>query len=283
MNGSRRTLVKSSVLGMLAVSTPNLITANTRSTDSMHPSDNEERYYLYPAIDDGTAKEVVGKSHSDFDKVKALISKRPELSRATWDWGFGDWESAIDAASHIGRRDIALLLIEYGARPTIFTYAMLGEYNVVKAIVETRPGIQSMTGPHGISLLDHAKAGLRMDSMTDVEHSKVKGVIDYLEELGDADPRPESKVVSDKEKELFQGEYRYGESETEVFFVGLNMRNMMSFGRKGTFGTGMYRIKDNTFGAYAAPSIKIEFEVVEDKVLALTLEEPDMQVKAIRI
>lgn len=283
MNESRRTLVKSSLLGALAISTPNLISAHPRSIRLVGAHENEERYYLYPAIDDETAKEIVGKSHSDYDRVKSLVSKRPELSRATWDWGFGDWETAIDAASHIGRRDIAKLLIGYGARPTIFTYAMLGELEVVKSIITASPGIQSVTGPHGISLLNHAKSGLRMDTMTETERSKVQAVIDYLEALGGADPKPESQTIAENEKELLQGEYRYGEGDTDAFVVGLNMRKQLSFGRKGTFGTGMYRVNGNVFGANSAPSIKINFEIVDDKVLGLTLEEPDLVLKAVRV
>lgn len=277
---SRRTLVKSSLLGALAISTPNIIYAKSNIVNSSNSKKEEERFYLYPAIDDETAKEVVGKSHSDFDKVKALVTKRPELSRATWDWGFGDWETAIDGASHMGRRDIALLLIEYGARPTIHTYAMLGELAVVQSIIAASPGIQSIGGPHGISLLRHAKSGLRMDTMSETERGKVQKVISYLEELGDADVRPDSEEVSDAEKESYQGEYRYGEGENDIFFVGLNMRKSLSFGKKGTFGTGIYRRKDGIFSAYAAPSIKISFEVVDGMVLGLTLEEPDLTMKA---
>lgn len=49
---------------------------------------------------------VVSAAHSDLDKVKDLVGKRPELANAAWDWGFGDYETAIGAASHMGRRDI---------------------------------------------------------------------------------------------------------------------------------------------------------------------------------
>jgi hypothetical protein len=280
---SRRTLVKSSLLGALAISTPNIIYARSTKISSPDSRKEEERFYLYPAIDDEISKEVVGKSHSDFDKVKALVTNRPELSRATWDWGFGDWETAIDGASHMGRRDIALLLIEYGARPTICTYAMLGEVEVVKSIIQSSPGIQSIGGPHGISLLSHAKAGMRMDTMTETERSKVQKVIDYLEALGDADVRPENEEASDEEKESYQGEYRFGDGENDIFFVALNMRKSLSFGKKGTFGTGIYKRKDGAFSAYAAPSIRISFELLGEKVTALILEEPDLTMKAVRI
>ena len=40
------------------------------------------------------------------------------LACATLDWGFGDWETALGAASHVGRPEIAEYLIANGAEPT---------------------------------------------------------------------------------------------------------------------------------------------------------------------
>src|SRR5262245_29120480 len=45
-------------------------------------------------------REVVGASHGNLPRVKELIEAMPALARASWDWGFGDHEAAIDAASH---------------------------------------------------------------------------------------------------------------------------------------------------------------------------------------
>ncbi len=281
---SRRTLVKSTLLGALAVSTPNLLFAHPKRIGTSAVSqDPGELFYRYPAIDDETASEVVGKSHSNFERVKELVSKRPELARATWDWGFGDWESALGAASHVGRRDIAQLLMEYGARPDIFTYAMLGELEVVKAMVEATPGVQSISGPHGITLLQHARVGLRMDTMTETERGKVKKVIGYLEELGDADIMPNSIDLTEDQMGQYIGEYRFGDGERDIFFASLNMRKTLNFGRKGTFGTGIYLKEDGSFGAYAAPSLSIRFEMVDNLANELTFEEPGLILKASRV
>ena len=70
------------------------------------------------------------------------MARQPTLSKATFDWGFGDWETALGAASHVGSREIAELLIANGAHPTIFSAAMLGQLDAVKAFVEAAPGIQ---------------------------------------------------------------------------------------------------------------------------------------------
>jgi len=104
-------------------------------------------------------REIVTVSHFDLGRVKELVEVRPELARASWDWGFGDWEACLGAASHMGNRPIAEYLISKGARPSVFSAAMLGQLDVVKAFVAAQPGVQRIRGPHCISLLAHAKAG----------------------------------------------------------------------------------------------------------------------------
>ena len=111
---SRRMLVKSSVLGLLAASVPNILYAkkifpavDDAGTFNNIPHDR------YPAIPLEIAWEVVGSSHFKFDRLKELVDPRPELAKAVWDWGYGDWEQAIGAASHVGRRDIAEYLMRY--------------------------------------------------------------------------------------------------------------------------------------------------------------------------
>ena len=66
------------------------------------------------------------------------------------DWG---------AAAHMGRRDIALHLLENGVRMDIFAAAMLGHLDVVRAILAADTAARQRPGPHGIPLLKHAEAG----------------------------------------------------------------------------------------------------------------------------
>ena len=103
--------------------------------------------------------EFVGKSHGDLDRVQQLLEQHPALVNAAWDWGNGDWETGLGAAAHVGRRDIALFLLEKGARMDIFAAAMLGYLPVVRAMVEAVPSARGWCGPHGIPLLTHAEAG----------------------------------------------------------------------------------------------------------------------------
>lgn len=103
--------------------------------------------------------EFVGKAHGDLDRVRQLLGQHPTLVNAAWDWGDGDWETGLGAAAHVGRRDIALYLLENGARMDIFAAAMLGYLPIVRAMIEAVPEARSWRGPHGIPLLTHAEAG----------------------------------------------------------------------------------------------------------------------------
>lgn len=103
--------------------------------------------------------EFVGKSHGDLDRVRQLLEQHPALVNAAWDWGNGDWETGLGATAHVGRRDIALFLLERGARMDIFAAAMLGYLPVVRAIIEAVSSAREWRGPHGIPLLTHAEAG----------------------------------------------------------------------------------------------------------------------------
>ncbi|QHT58842.1 ankyrin repeat domain-containing protein [Paenibacillus lycopersici] len=104
-------------------------------------------------------KEFVGSAHGDLNRVQQLLEQEPGLLNAAWDWGGGDWETALGAAAHMGRRDIALYLLERGARLDLFAAAMLGKLAIVEAMIADRPELKQALGPHGIPLLAHAVAG----------------------------------------------------------------------------------------------------------------------------
>jgi hypothetical protein len=112
-----------------------------------------------PALDASLVKEFVLKAHSDLETVKRLLEQEAALLNAAWDWGGGDWETALGAASHTGRRDIALFLVGHGAPLDIFAAAMLGETDVVRAMLARFPGLVDARGPHGIPLRVHAEQG----------------------------------------------------------------------------------------------------------------------------
>lgn len=111
------------------------------------------------ALNPELVQEFVGKAHGDLDRVKALLQQEPNLINAAWDWGGGDWETALGAAAHMGRKDIALYLLEHGARIDLFAAAMLGKLEIVKALLTDNPPMRHALGPHTIPLIAHARAG----------------------------------------------------------------------------------------------------------------------------
>jgi len=63
-------------------------------------------------------KEFVIAGHGNFDKVKSMLTELPTLLYATWDWGNGDFETALEGAGHVGNKEIANYLIGLGREPT---------------------------------------------------------------------------------------------------------------------------------------------------------------------
>jgi hypothetical protein len=112
-----------------------------------------------PPLDKGLVKEFVIAGHNDLEKVKAMLSENPDLLNASFNWKDWDWEDAVGGAGHMGHREIAVYLLEQGARPTICIAAMLGYLDVVKAFITTFPQMKNSVGPHNISLMAHAVKG----------------------------------------------------------------------------------------------------------------------------
>jgi ankyrin repeat protein len=99
-------------------------------------------------------------AHGYADAVRTALEHDPTLANAAVDWGGGDWESALGAASHVGNREIAELLLAHGSRLDVFAAAMLEMVDVVRAALEARPELRDATGPHGIPLRAHAKGAV---------------------------------------------------------------------------------------------------------------------------
>jgi hypothetical protein len=112
-----------------------------------------------PQLDPATVQAFVASAHGDLDVVRSLLEEEPALVNASWDWGGGDWETGLGAAAHMGRRQIALYLLEHGARLDLFAAAMLGYFDVVTTILSDFPEMREALGPHGIPLVEHARVG----------------------------------------------------------------------------------------------------------------------------
>jgi hypothetical protein len=169
MKPDRRTFIRTAAI---ATATPLLsLTANTLNAKAKNFHPMQER----PApLSPDLVLDFVKSAHHDLNHVKELLEKESHLLNATWDWGKGDFESAIGAAGHMGLVDMAEYLISKGARMDLFVATMLGKLEIVKATLVAYPDLKFSKGPHGIPLLVHAEKG----------GEKAKPVLDYLKSIG---------------------------------------------------------------------------------------------------
>ena len=112
-----------------------------------------------PPLGSDLVKEFVIAGHGNLEKTKQMLEVTPSLLNASYDWGNGDFEEAIEGAGHVGNREIALYLISNGARFTIFVAAMLGRIDIVKPAIEAYPTLIKSKGTHSLDLIHHATKG----------------------------------------------------------------------------------------------------------------------------
>jgi hypothetical protein len=163
MDHTRRETLRLAVVGSVGLLVPGLSTAQTPTPPQRPPNK--------PALMPDVVKEFVKAGHGKFDHVKELLGNEPGLLNASWDVGGGDFESALEAAGHIGDREIALYLIGKGARLSIFQVAILGQLDLVKGIIALYPEARQSKGPHGLDLIHHAKKG----------GAQAEAVLEYLQ------------------------------------------------------------------------------------------------------
>lgn len=224
---------------------------------------------LFPTQAPELVREVVFVSHFDLKRVKELVDARPTLANAAWDWGFGDWESALGAASHMGNRPIAEYLISKGARPSLFSAAMLGHLEVVKAFIAAQPGVQRIRGPHSIPLLAHAKAG----------SEGARGVLQYLESLGDAGadaPVP----LNEAEMNALKGTYGFGIAANQQIEISVD-RGSLTWTRRGMTGRPLTYAGERTFHPAGSTAARIRF-AEDGGTMVMTVSDADMTLVARR-
>lgn len=226
--------------------------------------------FSLPRLDPALARAVVGESHRSLEKVQELIGLHPEAAKAAVDSGFGDWESALGAASHTGRREIALLLIEHGARPDIFAFAMLGHTAAVRAMIDAAPGIQRILGPHGIPLARHARAG----------GDDARETCDYLVSLGDADTGHPSTPTTPDARAACSGDYVCTDGQN---FTITDEKNALQFKVEGWFPRGLLHQGDLTFHPVGAPSVRMRFTLQDAKAAGVTIRDGELIAEATRV
>lgn len=92
-------------------------------------------------------------AHVNPAKVRDLHKEHPALLNVPWE-KFD--ETALQAASHMGQREVALYLLAEGAPNNICAAAMLGMADEVARFLEEDPSLSNARGAHGIPVLYHA-------------------------------------------------------------------------------------------------------------------------------
>jgi ankyrin repeat protein len=101
-------------------------------------------------------KPFVLASHGNLDAVQKMLAEHPDLLTVVYEWGPGDFEDGLGAASHVGNRPIAEFFLSKGVPLSICAAAMLGRYDDVKAFLDKDPSLANAKGAHGIPLMFHA-------------------------------------------------------------------------------------------------------------------------------
>jgi hypothetical protein len=173
----------------------------------------------------------------------------------------------------MGNRDIAEFLLANGARPTIFSAAMLGQLDVVRAFVTAIPGIQATKGPHSITLLAHAKAG----------GERARPVLDYLMSVGGADPAMVPAPLTEDDTAKIVGTYVFGRGPDDTVEIARNDRDprYLTFTRKGGIARGLTHHGGLAFSPAGADAVRVRF-ALEPGPTTLTVHDPDVRVTAVK-
>jgi len=158
---SRNEFLQYSLLGAAGLLLPTLVHAQTQSKQ-------EKPLPIKVEI----VKEFVGVCHSKIDRTKEMLENDHLLLHVSSDGGGGDYESGIEAAGHVGNKEIAAYLLSKGARYNIYLASMLGHLEVVKQVLTFNPSLLNSKGPHGYTMLHHAQKG------------QAVAVEEYLKSLG---------------------------------------------------------------------------------------------------
>jgi hypothetical protein len=137
---------------------------------------------------------------------------------------------------------------------------MPGNLATVRAMIDAQPGLQRTHGPHGITLLAHARAG----------GDRAREVVSYLESLGGADERYRDEPISDEDRARIIGPYLFGSTARDQFFVddgtdGLTIKRFEGVPRRLFHQGGL------AFHPAGAPAARLRFYLEDARVRSLEI------------
>jgi hypothetical protein len=148
---------------------------------------------------------------------------------------------------------------------------MLGQLDVVKAFVSASPGIQRNHGPHGITLLAHARAG----------RTAAEPVLRFLESIGGADSPAPTQPLDIADRDALPGRYSFGTGARDYFDVDLRA-DRLRIQRAGGSRQFLFHSGSLVFFPSGAPAVKIAFARENGRITHLTIANPEVWVTARR-
>jgi hypothetical protein len=147
----------------------------------------------------------------------------------------------------------------------------------VKAFIAARPGVQRTLGPHGLTLMWHAKQG----------GPDAAAVVQYLTAVGDADVPPATLPLAAPERDALVGKYTYGSGPRDSFTIEVRRdmlgREQLTIERSGAPSRqNLYHVGNLVFFPTGVPSAKIAFAKEGAKITQLTVADPNVMLTARR-
>lgn len=257
----RNHLSRRAFLGSLAVSGVMVpaVTANEHRPLLKMQDQDEADLHLDPSL----VYRFVRIAHLNLDRTKSMLQEEPRLLRATWEWGPGDFEMAIDGAAHSGSRDIIQFLVSQGAPYSVFSAATLGDLKTVEAAVEQFPRIALALGPHEIPLIEHALAG----------GEPAAEVVKFLRKQG-AEPReaPKDLPTEQEYRDVLIGTYHLAAQGRELDFrIYAEGKNL--FIDAGPLGIKRLQFQGQDIFQLKGTPAQLTFEIVDGRAVAVVLRE----------
>jgi ankyrin repeat protein len=107
-----------------------------------------------------TIDQFVGAAHGNFALVKDLLARHPELLNAR----SSDDETAIQAASHTGQKQIVEYLLQEGAPLDVCAAALLGRTEELRRLIAVDKSLVKATGSHNIPLMFYVGCGGNLET-----------------------------------------------------------------------------------------------------------------------
>jgi hypothetical protein len=96
--------------------------------------------------------------------------------------------------------------------------------------------------------------------------------VEYLEKVGDADIEYTSVPLADEEKQMYVGEYAFGQGPSHALKITLNKNGNPNIMRQPDgVNRVLYYQGSNEFHPAGAPAVRIRFDVKNGKATSLTV------------